>query len=134
MLDYLYSIDYRPRNHKELFNLRHARLRNAIERIFGILKKRFKVLLLAQEYSFATQAQIVPAVAALHNFILAHNPNEELTTEDETEPNVDNEDDDQGIHQAAVPYNERTRAGERRDRMAMEMWEDYIERQAHNRR
>jgi len=94
-----------------------------------------KFLLLAQEYFFAIQAQIMPTVAALHNFILAHDPNKELTTEDETEPNVDDENNDQGIHQAAVSYNERTRAGERRDRMAMEMWEDYyIKRPARNRR
>jgi DDE superfamily endonuclease len=31
--------DYRPQNHQELFNLRHAQLRNVIECIFGILKR-----------------------------------------------------------------------------------------------
>ena len=30
-----------PRTKKALFNLRHAQIRNAIERIFGVLKKRF---------------------------------------------------------------------------------------------
>ena len=30
-----------PKNPEEFFNLRHASLRNAIERIFGVLKKRF---------------------------------------------------------------------------------------------
>src|SRR5215471_13726721 len=34
----------RPRNEKELYNLRHASLRNVIERIFGVSKKRFKIL------------------------------------------------------------------------------------------
>ena len=34
-----------PHNPKELFNLRHASVaRNAIERIFGILKQRFRIL------------------------------------------------------------------------------------------
>ena len=31
-------------NAKELFNLRHASLRTAIERAFGILKKRFPIV------------------------------------------------------------------------------------------
>lgn len=35
----------RPTNSKELFNLQHASLRNVIERSFGILKKRFGILL-----------------------------------------------------------------------------------------
>jgi len=34
----------RPKNPKELFNLRHASLRNAIERIFGVVKRRFPIL------------------------------------------------------------------------------------------
>jgi hypothetical protein len=31
----------RPKDYKELFNLRHAQMRNAVERIFGILKNDF---------------------------------------------------------------------------------------------
>ena len=34
----------RPQNKEELFNLRHSSLRNAIERIFGVIKKRFPIL------------------------------------------------------------------------------------------
>ena len=34
----------KPRDYKELFNLRHAQLRNHIERVIGILKMRFPVL------------------------------------------------------------------------------------------
>lgn len=30
----------KPKNPKELFNLRHSSLRNVIERIFGVAKKR----------------------------------------------------------------------------------------------
>ncbi|KAG6530240.1 hypothetical protein ZIOFF_012463 [Zingiber officinale] len=33
-----------PTNAKELFNLRHTSLRNAIERAFGVLKKRFPII------------------------------------------------------------------------------------------
>jgi DDE superfamily endonuclease len=33
-----------PQNHRELFNLRHASLRNSIERAFGVLKKCFPII------------------------------------------------------------------------------------------
>ena len=31
----------KPENYRELFNLRHASLRNVIERIFGVLKRKY---------------------------------------------------------------------------------------------
>ena len=40
---------FRPQNHQELFNLQHARLKNVIECIFGILKRCFRVLQWAQK-------------------------------------------------------------------------------------
>ena len=43
-----------PQNKEELFNHRHAKLRNAIERIFGILKQRFKILSKQTEFSIQT--------------------------------------------------------------------------------
>ena len=70
----IYSIrfsktDCSPQNSKELFNLRHSSLRNAIERIFGVLKKRFHVLTEQLEYSFAVQVQLVKGICCLHNII-----------------------------------------------------------------
>ena len=38
-------------NAYELFNLRHASLRNAVERISGTVKRRFQILDAAPEYS-----------------------------------------------------------------------------------
>jgi hypothetical protein len=125
-------INYRPRNHQELFNLRHARLRNVIERIFGVLKRRFKVLLTAQEYSFATQAQITSALAALHNFNVTQDPSDIPSNEVETKLNE--EEDAWGKHYAAVPREERTRAAECRDRIAKAMWEEYVTRPQRRRR
>ena len=124
-------INYRPQNHQELFNLRHARLRNVIERIFGVLKKRFKVLNLAQEYPFADQAKIVPAVAALHNFIVIYDPSEISRTEVEPEANLD---DTWSSHQVVISQDERSRAADRRDRIAKALWADYIKRLALRRR
>ncbi|KAF8804646.1 hypothetical protein BYT27DRAFT_7035829, partial [Phlegmacium glaucopus] len=44
--------------------------------IFGVLKRRFRILLLAPEYSLEIQACIPSALAAIHNFIHLHDPEE----------------------------------------------------------
>ena len=60
----------RPLNREELFNLRHASARNVIERIFGIIKHRFHILLLPLEYcSLEVQSRIPASLAAIYNFI-----------------------------------------------------------------
>ena len=66
---FYYPMPFRPQNPKELFNLRHSQARNAVERIFGILKKRFPIVCQAPEFSLAMQAKLVLACCALHNFI-----------------------------------------------------------------
>ncbi|KAH9086350.1 hypothetical protein LEN26_020207 [Aphanomyces euteiches] len=60
----------RPQNSKELYNLRHAQLRNWIERIFGVLKKRFRILESPPEYPFSCQVDLVYSLCALHNLIM----------------------------------------------------------------
>ncbi|XP_026459121.1 uncharacterized protein LOC113359753 [Papaver somniferum] len=59
----------RPKDAKELFNLRHASLRNAIERVIGVLKRRFTILQLQPQYPFESQVKIVLACCILHNHI-----------------------------------------------------------------
>ena len=49
---------------------------NVIERIFGVLKQRFRILQLPPEYDISIQALIPSALAALHNFIQRYNPDE----------------------------------------------------------
>jgi hypothetical protein len=61
-----------------LFNLRHAQARNVIERIFGVIKNRWTVLVLPPKYDMNLQARIPAALAALHNFILDHDPKEHI--------------------------------------------------------
>ncbi|GLB38366.1 putative nuclease activity [Lyophyllum shimeji] len=51
----------KPRDYKELFNLRHSQARNAVERIFGIVKRRFTLINAAPEYSIHTQSKIILA-------------------------------------------------------------------------
>src|SRR5579871_4750390 len=59
----------RPQNAKELYNLRHSSLRNAIERIFGVMKKWFPVLTNQLEYSYKIQVRLMKVICCLHNII-----------------------------------------------------------------
>jgi hypothetical protein len=72
----------RPASHKELFNLCHAQGRNVIEHIFGVIKQCWEILNHPPQFGMSTQARIPPACAALHNFIMDHDPNDvrDLTT------------------------------------------------------
>jgi hypothetical protein len=58
-----------PKNAKELFNLQHASLQNVVERIFGVIKRKFKILGAYVEYSIDTQVHLVLALTRLYNFI-----------------------------------------------------------------
>lgn len=59
----------KPKTKEELFNLRHAQLRNVIERAFGVLRRRFRILNTAPEYHLNIQSQLILVLCALHNFI-----------------------------------------------------------------
>jgi len=69
-----YDVFSSLRNPKELFNLHHSLACNVVERIFGILKRRFRILQHPPEYDMGIQALILPALAALHNFIRIYDP------------------------------------------------------------
>ncbi|KAK2644847.1 hypothetical protein Ddye_020042 [Dipteronia dyeriana] len=72
-----------PQNSQELFNIRHASLSNAIERVFGVLKKRFPIIGSTTEpnYSTNTQSSITLAYCTLHNYLIGVDPNESLIEE-----------------------------------------------------
>jgi hypothetical protein len=59
----------KPENPKELFNLRHASLRNVVERIFGVVKRKYQILRTPSEYSIDTQTRIIISCTALHNWV-----------------------------------------------------------------
>jgi hypothetical protein len=60
----------RPQNKEELFNLRYSRLWNIVKRIFGVMKRRFKILTLPRAFKLSAQAQVIAALCALHNILL----------------------------------------------------------------
>ncbi|XP_075521499.1 uncharacterized protein LOC142554714 [Primulina tabacum] len=74
-----------PEDAKELFNLRHASLRNVIERIFGIFKSRFKIFKTAPPFPYTTQSELVLACGGLHNFLRKECRSDEFPIEPENE-------------------------------------------------
>ncbi|CAA0810607.1 Unknown protein [Striga hermonthica] len=62
-----------PKNARELFNRRHATVRNVVEHRFGIPKGKFPIIKdLIPKYTPDCQADIVITCCGLHNFILQH--------------------------------------------------------------
>jgi hypothetical protein len=59
----------KPENTKELFNLRHVSLRNVVERIFGVVKRKYQILRSPSEYLIDTQTRIILACCTLYNFV-----------------------------------------------------------------
>ncbi|XP_057774824.1 uncharacterized protein LOC130993805 [Salvia miltiorrhiza] len=59
----------RPQNKEELFNLRHSKARNVIERAFGILKMRWGILRSTTFYPIKIQNRLIMAAFLINNFI-----------------------------------------------------------------
>jgi hypothetical protein len=110
--------------------LRHAQARNVIERIFGVLKRRFRILHLAPEYSIEIQSRIPSALVAIHNFIQTHNPHKETHLEDDGldhTPGRFHADDNSLIPDGMGVADEQDGldATKRRDDIAGNMWRQY---------
>ena len=120
----------RPRDHKELFNLRHARLRNNIERDIGILKMRFPILKCASYYPIDNQVKILVVAMVLHNIIRSHRGDEEwLKTQKmhiDASKFIDLPSGDMTPHDDTTPSsNQRNLGNALRDEIAKKMWADY---------
>ncbi|GJW81048.1 ribonuclease H-like domain-containing protein [Tanacetum coccineum] len=87
--------DFRRRralNSKEKFNHSHAKLRNMIERAYGVLKAHFPILKRMAPFSLTTQRNIMIACFVLHNFIRKEGLDDELfSTYDQSNVQLDNE-------------------------------------------
>lgn len=115
----------RPRDYKELFNLRHSQARNAVERIFGIAKLRWRTLAQGCRYPIKTQAAIVYAISVLFNYV-SNFDSDDLSQElDEPDDELDNGTHPDALGLGYVSTQESRRAAARRDEIAMAMWEQY---------
>ena len=91
-----------------------------IERIFGVLKRRFRILHLAPEYNLNIQARIPAALCAIHNFISKYDPGEGSLPENAA---GDDYDYDNTNFTETEPGN--TNVADKCDRIAEMMWESY---------
>ncbi|XP_044385890.1 protein ALP1-like [Triticum aestivum] len=108
-----------PVQNEELFNLRHSSLRVTVERAFGSLKRRFKILDDATPFFlFPTQVDIVVACCIIHNWVINDGIDEYIIPEDEWVPNITHASSSSGqAHEHA--YMASFRQG-----LADQMWED----------
>lgn len=120
------SLLYSPENCQELFNLRHSSLRNAIERIFGILKSRFKILTQQLEFPFPVQVQLVKVLCCLHNIIRLIGGDDVF--DEEWEMNNTDETDiskNDNVERRAITVTQANEAKAKRDDIANRMWINY---------
>nr|GEW88026.1 hypothetical protein [Tanacetum cinerariifolium] len=91
-----------PRSAEEYFNMKHSKARNVIERCFGLLKGRWKILASLSFFPIGTQVRIILACCLLHNLIrkyMSVDPLEvEQAEEDEIEDGEPLRDDDYLAH------------------------------------
>ncbi|KAG6471071.1 hypothetical protein ZIOFF_072167 [Zingiber officinale] len=112
-----------PRNARELFNLRHSSLRNAIERTFGVVKKRFAIIRSSTEphYGIETQKQIILCYCILHNYLINADPDEGLLAEVDVELNNNSEHQEEN-HSNRDDSDDARRGEFLRDSMVATMW------------
>ncbi|KAH6828123.1 hypothetical protein C2S53_014964 [Perilla frutescens var. hirtella] len=72
---------YTPQNREELFNIKHSKARNVIERTFGLLKMRWAILRSPYFYPIKVHNCIILACCLLHNFIRKVMPVDPLESE-----------------------------------------------------
>ena len=58
-----------PKGIKETFNYAHSSLRNVIERSFGVLKMKWRILKYLPSYPMPKQSKIITVCIGIHNFI-----------------------------------------------------------------
>ncbi|WVZ50451.1 hypothetical protein U9M48_001702 [Paspalum notatum var. saurae] len=106
-------------NEKELFNLRHSSLRVTVERAFGSLKRRFKILDDATPYfPFTTQVEIVVACCIIHNWVIQDGSDEFIIPEQNWMPTYSHASSSSGQER------EHTFMVNFRQEIANRMWED----------
>ena len=113
---------HRPQNY-ELFNHRHAVMRNHVERALGVLKKRFPILNVGTFHPMRNQVRIPAATAVLHNIIKMHHGDEEWL---DNQPNNITPPDFVNLPNGDDNYHGNNLHGNIfRDQIAMQMWNDF---------
>lgn len=117
--------NFRPACKEELYNLRHASARNVVERIFGVVKKRWAILNNPPQLDIALQARILPGLAAIHNLIMKHDPTDLDDFDGVHDPQPGYVVDAGSLANGPTLPREKARADRRRDVIAQQMWDSY---------
>ena len=112
-----------PQNPKEIFNMRHTKARNIIERAFAVLKMRWGILRSASFYPIKTQIHLIMACFLLHNFIRREMAVDPIEVELDVDMNTATDHDEQFIGLDYVDCIEPTPEWTAtRDNLAVHMW------------
>jgi hypothetical protein len=104
---------------------------NIIERIFGVLKRRFRILIVPPEINMNSQARLPAALGAIHTFIRLHDL-EDIKDFDSPKSTYLMDSEDAVDHYGSLATDhvgnaERNTAEQRRDAIADAMWVQYVE-------
>ncbi len=111
----------RPQNKEELFNLRHSSLRNVIERLFGVLKKRFPLLRDMHSFPFNIQCDLVLCICYLNNFIRFQQIPDYF---DELQDELEDRNERDNLEQREQSQDD-TEMKRKRNIIAQQMWDDF---------
>ena len=112
--------------------MRHSSLRNAVECIFGVTKRRFQIFNSPPEYTLEIQVQLVFAVTALHNFIRQKTSGADLFdlkqqhAEQMERPNSNEDGEEEGLQtEANTSEGDGKKMNAFCEQIAKAMWKDY---------
>lgn len=116
----------KPETKEELFNYRHSSLRNAVERTFGVFKRRWRIFDRPHELSIPTQVKLVYALAAVHNLINQHHRVDEDF--DSLGPYAGEEEELERLDAESEEISESEHTMDaRREAIATQLWAQYRE-------
>lgn len=120
----------KPRNKEELFNLRHSSLRNVVERLFGVWKRKFQILTERSEYRIDQEIDLVVALAGLFNFIAqrdrAVDRDWQLSSFTDAAERTDTRIPPPPAESIWAGRDRRKKMDIVRDTIASAMWDDYV--------
>jgi hypothetical protein len=96
-----------------------------IERVFGVVKRKFKILDTVAEYLFDTQVDLVLALAGLFNFVRAHKDISDDLRAVDIDLAREELEDEINLAPDHTQGSGDTEIKRKRDKIAKDMWENY---------
>ncbi|XP_047974781.1 protein ALP1-like [Salvia hispanica] len=114
-----------PQSPREIFNMRHTRARNVIERAFAVLKMRWGILRSAAFYPVKVQIRLIMACFLLHNYVRGAMLSDPIELAMDG-GHVDNDLESEAVENEFVDTVEPTTEwNTHRDALAQSMWNVY---------